>query len=143
MIYYSQRIRNNKVGVIFVTVKQNGWIIQKMMFLLFLFIYYSQDHSQLARIVPFSLPSIQCSEDLRVNHISMQTLHMSNRSGVSPTVFSSILLQLLYRLVILLFFVFICIFGILYEDICINFIILTKTLFIMLLDQMMQVFSDP
>ena len=45
-----------------------------------------QSYSQLKRIIPFSLPSLECCDDLRINHITMQTLRMNDRFARHPSV---------------------------------------------------------
>lgn len=37
-------------------------------------------------MIPFSLPSLQCSEDLHINHITMQPLRVSEPYGPHPAV---------------------------------------------------------
>ena len=45
-----------------------------------------QSYSQLKRIIPFSLPSLECCDDLRINHITMQPLRVSEPYGPHPAV---------------------------------------------------------
>ncbi|KAK8799103.1 hypothetical protein WA171_005852 [Blastocystis sp. BT1] len=46
--------------------------------------FKDEGYSPLERIIPFSMPSLQCSDDLRINHITMQTLRMNDRYGRHP-----------------------------------------------------------
>ena len=48
--------------------------------------YTDNSYTHLERIIPFSLPSLQCSEELRSNHITMQTLRMNDQLGKKPEV---------------------------------------------------------
>ncbi|KAK8830805.1 hypothetical protein WA577_003510 [Blastocystis sp. JDR] len=51
-------------------------------------------YSQLERVIPFSLPSLQCSEDLHINHITMQPLRVSEPYGPHPAEGDVVMLQI-------------------------------------------------
>lgn len=48
--------------------------------------FHDEGYSHLERIIPFSLPSLQCSEELRTHHVTMQTLRMNSQFGRRPQV---------------------------------------------------------
>ena len=101
--------------------------------------YTDNSYTHLERIIPFSLPSLQCSEELRTNHITMQTLRMTDQLGKKPEVGleEMMMMMMMNRLEIRLFSVFIYIFGTHFVAICINSIILIPILCIILLARMM------
>ncbi|CBK22714.2 uncharacterized protein [Blastocystis hominis] len=64
--------------------QKRGWCSLRYCEIIWMDSFKDKNYSQLRRIVPFSLPSVQCSDDLRINHITMQTLRMSDQNGRSP-----------------------------------------------------------